>query len=165
MFLQIKQLILLHLEELKRNAVVIVVFLKNYIFSFCHLSTSVITQSESFIKISSLTFKAVSISGNKVFIRLLIEIEFSRAATKAATRHWGSALQRKTDCSIKHDEMDTEMGMYFPNQFVVSVSLKLSFCRGMDSKSNRTKILKNSCAFVYSVPKEFNMSKFFSRFW
>ena len=46
--------------------------------------------------------------------------------------------------------METEMG----RNFVVSVSLRLSSCTGMDFKSNRTHFRKNACAFVYSIPKK-----------
>ena len=50
--------------------------------------------------------------------------------------------------------METEKGICFPIHFVVSVSLKLSSCMQMDSKSNLAKFLKNVCSSVYSIPEE-----------
>ena len=50
------------------------------------------------------------------------------------------------------------MEIRFSNHFVVSVSLKLSSCTKIDSKSNIVKFLKSVCSLMYSIPKECSLS-------
>ena len=71
MFLQINQLIFMHLEELSRSAAVISVFLKTNIFSFDGLS--VMTLAENSKILSSLIFSCLDVEGTKFSFVLCYE--------------------------------------------------------------------------------------------
>ena len=91
----------------------------------------------------SLIFFVASMSNNKLFIiALLWRAKFSRAAIEQATRCWGSEFQMKIGSFTRFEEMETEMGICFPIHFLVSVSLKLSSCTQIDSKSKESDFWK-----------------------
>ena len=46
----------------------------------------------------------------------------------------------------RFEGMETELGICFPIHFVVLVSLKLSSCTQIESKSNIAKFLKSVCS-------------------
>ena len=160
MLLQINKLFLLDLQELSWGTSLVIT-----IIQICLLSSFMTLVSFSKM-LPSLIFIAVSMSKNKFFIiALLWRANFSRAPIKEVTRWWGSELQRKIGSFTRFEEMETEMGICFPIQFVVSVSLKLYSCTQIDSKSNIAKFLKSVCSWVYSIAKESSLSNRVSWVW
>ena len=108
----------------------------------------------------SLIFIVVSKSRNKFYIiALLWRAKFSRAPIKEVTRWWGSELDRKIGSLTRFEGVGTKMGICFPIRFVASVSLKLSSCTQIDSKSNIAKFLKSVFSLVYWIPKEVQLVK------
>ena len=59
----------------------------------------------------------------------------SIASTIDSTKSSRLELHEKIDCSIKLDEIDTDIGTCSPIQVVVSVSMNLSSCTQIGSKS------------------------------
>ena len=116
--------------------------------------------------LSSITFIAASISWNKIFVFAFFwGANFSRAPIKDATTCWGSELQKKICSFTSFEELDTDIGTYFPIQVFVFVSLKVSSWTQIDSTSIFFKVLKRFCWLVCLLQKKSNLSKRVSRIW
>ena len=78
---------------------------------------------------------AVSTSTKINFIcALLCVANPPKTLIKEGKRCQGSELQRKIGSGFRFDEIETDIGTYFPIHFVVSVSLYVSSLRQIDSK-------------------------------